>query len=187
MRRPLGILGVLAALLAACGGTAPTAATTTAPASRSGLGVSLTEVEAFFDAHGAGPQYWRAGQSLSAAQGCTEFCGQNNESGGAGTGCVIGILGPVDNVGSIGMTCTPGLPLSTTDATPLTDRAASSLLSASVRRFAPSAASCVSRHLHATLSGATTRGLCTSADATVELSSGTASHHRTVSLTIQVP
>lgn len=186
MRRLLG-LGALAIVVAACGGTPSPTATTTRSAVPRGLGVSLAKVASFFDAHGAEPQYWRATQSLSVAQGCSEFCGQNDESGGEGTGCTIGILGPVGDVGSIGMTCTPGRPLSTTDATPLTDRAALSLVSASVGRFAPSEASCVSPHLDASLSRASTRTLCTGPDATVELSGETVAHDRTISLTIQIP
>jgi hypothetical protein len=184
MRRMLG-LGVLAVLLAACGGSPSPATTTTGSAPPRGLGVSLAKVASFFDTHGAEGQYWRTTQSLSAAQGCSQFCGENDESGGEGTGCVIGILGPVGNVDSIGMTCTPGGPLSTTDASPLTDRAAASLLSASVQRFAPSAASCVSPHLDATLRRGSTRTLCTGPGVTVELSSASVSHKRTISMTIQ--
>ncbi len=185
----VGLLAVFLVVVSGCDGGGDVVVPRTAPSSVAprGLGVSLAQVEGFFDAHGSEPQLWRGGQSLSAAQGCTEFCGQNNENGGAGTGCVIGILGSVNNVGSIGMTCTPGLPLSATDSAPLTDKAALSLLSASVRRFAPSTTACVTRHLNATLREASTRTLCMGGDVTAELSSGTVSHNRAVSLTIQIP
>src|ERR1019366_8965615 len=121
----VGVLVLLAIVLAACGGTTPNAVTTSGPAPTpappSGLGVSLAQVEAFFNAHGSEPQYWSKGQNLTVAQGCTEFCGQNNEDGGVGTGCDIGVLGLIGNVGSIGMTCLPGQALSAANTTLLTD------------------------------------------------------------------
>jgi len=186
MRRVLG-LGVLATLLAACGGTTTTAATTTTkPPAPSGLGVSLAQVESFFNVHGAEPQYWSKGQNLTVAQGCTEFCGQNNEDGGTGTGCDIAVLGSINNVGSIGMICSPGQPLSATNATPLTEQALLSLLSASVSQFAPSAVSWASAHLNAALGGGAGAGY-TNAEVSVRVSSGIVSHNQTVNLTIQIP
>ncbi len=184
------VLGLLATLLTACGGTTPTAATTTTPATSArptGLGVSLAQVESFFNAHGAEPQDWSKGQNLTAAQGCTEFCGQNNEDGGTGTGCDISILGAVSNVGSIGMTCLPGQPLSAANASPLTTQALSSLLSASISQFAPSVVSWASTHLNAVLGGGTVNESCNGTGVVVTLTSGVVSHNPTVGLTIQIP
>jgi len=183
------LVAVLATVASGCAGgstVAPKAVVVPKGVS-TGLSVTLAQVESFFNAHGAESQYWSQGQSLTVAQGCTRFCGQNNEDGGAGTGCDIGVLGPVSNVGSIGMTCTPGLPLSAANASPLTIQALSSLLSASIGQFAPSVVSWASTHLNAVLGGGTVNESCNGSGVVVTLTSGVVSHTQTVGLTIQIP